>query len=227
MSDFISVFDVVFGVRKCREDGAPRRPLPGWEIEPVGIDMVASTIESAGVHCFDDYSRFCKANDDQEKAILDALACYGKFRDLKHPSEVQEYVAGISEPENVPEWHSFGWERDKLPDFKYCLSIWEKSNNGSDEVDPEFQPRSNSRKWDLLIVGFRACVSTFPEVKGLEGEEKLKKYEAILCEVLDENIRSDYTQKIITQINKFGVTIDAKSLKKALREVPDRLRTSQ
>lgn len=227
---FISIYQWVFGVKApwlSNEDGKLLDGPPDHrtDITPEDISLVASAIELGRIWRIDDYGRFGIASDDEKSEILEALRVYGHMRETLHPLEVEQYEAGISELHAVPEWHMFGWKKKDKPDFEYCYKVRTKQMRPSNDLDPEFAVRTNDKKWDLLVLGVRACLSQLNELNGLEGEKKLKKYEEVINDMLDSDSRSTYTEKLIKIMSRYEITIDAKTLKKALREVPDRLRT--
>ena len=206
MSGFVSVRDVVFGQRTrvaemtSTGDVIMRdRAYP----TPVAVTSVVSAIEVSETYYYDDYGRFCMANDEAKIKIKQVLAKYHTLNLGDELGELMEpflnnprVIPGYSSPEAVQQWISFGWPEDKLPDFEACYKQWQTDNGMAGESVQPLQrvsrdPFPQSHVWNLmsqilkLTVGdeahrlikkdvYREAVSAL-ESKGLRWAENEKK----------------------------------------------------
>ena len=157
MSNFVSMYDVVFGTRviKGTEDGSLRmsHDLSDKE-EPVDITRVACAIEDANCksYCFDEFGRFGIAKDETKEKAKVRLSNYHNFL-LSNidPSEAVEYEESLSDVHDTSEWHYFGWLIDELPDFEACYDTWKAKNGMEGKQTPSMkQPAGQSHIWDLM-----------------------------------------------------------------------------
>ena len=168
MSEFLSVRAVVFGSR----DGLVERDKSGEikithreQEKPVDITSVVSAIEVSETYYYDDFGRFCVANDEAKLKIKQVLAkCntlmlfhdiddYGELKCPHHRAECP--VPGYSSLEAVQQWISFGWPEDKLPDFEACYKQWQTDNGMAGESVQPLQrvsrdPFPQSHVWNLM-----------------------------------------------------------------------------
>ena len=147
---------------------------------------------------YDDFGRFCVANDEAKEKIKEVLAkYYSEIPFAGDPDQLDDsYNSLLLPPADVLVWISIGWLEDDLPDFEACYQQW-KAANGMDGVDappisPDRQaPSSQSHLWKLmnqllkLVVGdethqlikkddYKKAISTL-ESKGLRWAENEKK----------------------------------------------------
>ena len=198
MSKFISVHDMVFG---CRggiwggpDDDFLFKAFP--DEKPIAVTGVVCAIEMWTTYHYDDFGRFCVADDEAKEKIKAALAEYESEKVLRDPDEVEEHYSHIRLLKDPKVWIGIGWLKDDLPDFEACYQQW-KAANGMDGVDappisPDRQaPSSQSHLWKLmnqllkLVVGdethqlikkddYKKAISTL-ESKGLRWAENEKK----------------------------------------------------
>ena len=186
MSDFVSVRDVVFGqgirVAEMTSTGdviMRDRAYP----TPVAVTSVVSAIEVSETYYYDDFGRFCVANDEAKLKIKQVLAkCntlmlfhdiddYGELKCPHHRAECP--VPGYSSLEAVQQWISFGWPEDKLPDFEACYKQWQTDNGMVGEFVPPLQRKSRdpfpqNHVWNLMSQILKLTV-------GEEAHQVIKK----------------------------------------------------
>lgn len=160
MSDFVSVYDVVFGTRppdvqeikagtgnlemsiSCRPDE-----------QPVDIARVVCAIEDENCksYSYDQFGRFGIAKKEAKDKVKAALASFHKVLPSRGPDEVfetdKEYLSDFND---APDWHFFGWLLDDLPDFEACYDQWKASNGMEGKQAPSLkQPSPQSHFWRL------------------------------------------------------------------------------
>jgi hypothetical protein len=186
MSEFVSVRDLVFGFRRrvaemtSTGDVIMRdRAYP----MPVEVTSVVSAIEVSETYYYDDFGRFCVADDEAKIKIKQVLEkCHtlmlfhdiDGYGDLKYPSHRAECpVPGYSSLEAVQQWISFGWPEDKLPDFEACYKQWQTDNGMAGEsVQPlqrvRIDPFPQNHIWKLMSQILKLAV-------GEEAHQLIKK----------------------------------------------------
>jgi len=191
MSEFVSVRDLVFGRRKrvaemtSTGDVIMRdRAYP----TPVEVASVVSAIEVSETYYYDDFGRFCVANEEAKIKIKQVLAkCNtlmlfddddddgdGDDEELQFPHHrVERPVPGYSSLEAVQQWVSFGWPEDKLPDFDACYKQWQTDNGMAGEsVQPlqrvRIDPFPQNHIWKLMSQILKLAV-------GEEAHQLIKK----------------------------------------------------
>lgn len=161
MSDFVSVYDVVFGTRppdvqeikagtgnfemsiSCRPDE-----------QPVDIARVVCAIEDENCksYSYDQFGRFGIAKKEAKDKVKAALASFHKVLPSRDPDEVfetdKEYLSDFND---APDWHFFGWLLDDLPDFEACYDQWKASNGMEGKQAPSIKkPAVQSHIWGLM-----------------------------------------------------------------------------
>ena len=183
MSEFLSVRAVVFGSRNglVERDKSGEIKITHREREkPVDIASVVSAIELSETYYFDDYGRFCMANDEAKIKIKQVLAKYHTLNLGDEHGELMEpflnnprVIPGYSSPEAVRLWESFGWPEDKLPDFEACYKQWQTDNGMVGEFVPPLQRKSRdpfpqNHVWNLMSQILKLTV-------GEEAHQVIKK----------------------------------------------------
>ena len=148
MSDFVSVYNVVFGNRPLKQIDPNVSGLLGAEMRPdeplIDVSKVVSAIEEKGVFFFDDFGRFAKLDQSEGVATLVArLAVLGRFLGYSNSAEeIANYSKILSDFNVAPEWHTYGWMIGELPDFDACHEEW-KAKHGVQGLSPPPLPQPN------------------------------------------------------------------------------------
>ena len=163
MSEFLSLYDVVFGVRDTKgvgvetDDGrfVSRHGIK-YKVKSVDMAMAVCAIEDENCksYCFDYFGRFGTAKAEAKEEVIASLVNYQRVLLLDNPNDVCEYEEYLSDADMTPEWHAFGWPADELPDFEACYKKWKLENNPSGKepnLNPAHSgnPRSNNSIWRM------------------------------------------------------------------------------
>jgi hypothetical protein len=149
MNEFISVYHFVFGTRPTEGSESNSKNLDAKFVlrenqKPVQITRIVCAIEDKDckTYHFDRYGRFGIAKNEDKPKIKMALAAYYRSLTFSHPDEFNQYKEHMSDFEMAPEWHSFGWLIDELPDFEACYQKWKEANGVSGKSLPPLQNRN-------------------------------------------------------------------------------------
>lgn len=148
MSDFVSIYNVVFGTRPYIQTDPNNSGLFGIELrqdEPlIDVSKVVSAIEEEGVFFFDAFGRFAKLDQSEGVVTLVArLAVLGGFLGYSNSEEeIANYSKILFEFNVAPEWHTYGWMIGELPDFDTCHEAW-KAKHGVQGLSPPSLPQPN------------------------------------------------------------------------------------
>jgi|TARA_B110000967_G_C18703548_1_gene469102 hypothetical protein len=201
MSDFVSVYNVVFGTRPYKQPDPNISGLLGIELrqdEPlIDISKVVSAIEEDGVYFFDDFGRFARLDQSEGVAILVArLAVLGRFLGYSNSAEeIVNYSKILSDFNVAPEWHTYGWMIGELPDFDTCHEAW-KTKHGVQGLSPPSLPQPNkspsqqSHIWKLMNDLLKITISEEAYEQTLKGNFKL----AVSC-LQDKGLRYSESDK--------------------------------
>ena len=163
MSEFVNLYDVVFGVRATNDVGAEAddgkfvsRYGIKYRVKAVDIPMVVCAIqdENCKLYCFDDFGRFGIAKDETKEEAIVLLASYRHVLLFDNPNDIAEHIDYLSDADMTPDWHAFGWPADELPDFEACYEKWKLENNPSGkeptlrQTRPD-KPRNNNSIWSM------------------------------------------------------------------------------
>lgn len=160
MSELVSLYDVVFGLRTTKDVVAETddgnfegRYGSKYRVKPVDIAAVVCAIEDANCnfYCFDEFGRFGIAEGETKEDIKVSLANYHHVLLYYSPDDVPEYEEHLCDVDDSPEWHTFGWLSDEFPDFEACYEKW-KVENGMQgkQVPANKQPAGQSHIWRLM-----------------------------------------------------------------------------
>jgi hypothetical protein len=161
MSEFVSVYNVVFGGRPVEEVksefgnlGIAYKLRP--DMEPVDISKVVCAIEdeTCKSYCFDEFGRFGQAKADDKERVKRNLAEFYKILSFGQLGDLDRYKDQASDPDDAPEWHFYGWLLDDLPDFEVCYDQWKAKNNrsGVEPIVVELElisPRVSNAIWSI------------------------------------------------------------------------------
>lgn len=214
MSDFISLFDVAFGVRNANVKG-------GWSIQRANLAHIASTVEQNGLFCFDEYGRFKKANELEVKQALNALAEYGRMR--FHMAGLDEQCAEqVSGPNAQREWHLYGWMSDKLPEFENFHKAWLKTNGEEEHEQPTqeelIDKRVDAKEYMVLAGYLKKSMSpedyeNFINAKAPEKKIARKLFEDLVDDV-GESIAGNTISAMLDIVREAGFMYKIRKLKK-------------
>ena len=188
MSEFVSIYDVVFGTRPVKETESDSGNLGmTYEIrsneEPVDISKVVCAIEDEAVssYCFDEFGRFGAAKTSDKERVKRNLAEFHKFLSFGQLGDIDRYKDQATDPDDAPDWHFYGWLIDDLPDFEACYSQWKAKNNrsGVEPIVTELElinPRGSNAIWSiakgLLIHVIEEHLVVATEVGRMKQESK-------------------------------------------------------
>ena len=163
MSEFVNLYDVVFGLRTTHDvvvetdDGKfEGRYGSKYRVKSVDIAMVVCAIEDENckLYCFDDFGRFGIGNGEAKEEAIVLLARYRHVLLFDNPNDIAEHTDYLGDADMTPDWHAFGWPADELPDFEACYEKWKLENNPSGkepalrQARPD-KPRSNNSIWSM------------------------------------------------------------------------------
>jgi hypothetical protein len=160
MSEFLSLYDVVFGVRDTKgvgvetDDGrfVSRHGIK-YKVKSVDMAMAVCAIEDENCksYCFDYFGRFGTAKAEAKEEVIASLVNYQRVLLLDNPNDVCEYEEYLSDADMTPAWHAFGWPADELPDFEACYENWKVKNGMEGKQAPaNKQPAVQSHIWRLM-----------------------------------------------------------------------------
>jgi hypothetical protein len=160
MSEFLSLYDVVFGVRDTKgvgvetDDGrfVSRHGIK-YKVKSVDMAMAVCAIEDENCksYCFDYFGRFGTAKAEAKEEVIASLVNYQRVLLLDNPNDVCEYEEYLSDADMTPAWHAFGWLSDEFPDFEACYENWKVKNGMEGKQAPaNKQPAVQSHIWRLM-----------------------------------------------------------------------------
>ena len=160
MSELVSLYDVVFGLRTTKDVVAETddgnfegRYGTKYRVKPVDIAAVVCAIEDANwnFYCFDEFGRFGIAEGETKEDIKVSLANYHHVLLYYSPDDVPEYEEHLCDVDDSPEWHTFGWFSDEFPDFEACYENWKVKNGMQGKQAPSNkQPAVQNHIWRLM-----------------------------------------------------------------------------
>jgi len=221
MSQFISVYDVVFGTRT----GILGGPNEGFffKVRPdeprIALTRVASAIEMCKTYYYDDFGRFGVANDEAKEKIKAALAKYYSEMALTDSDELDELYGRLRDLTNGGDWLSFGWLENDLPDFEACYEQWKSKHNTSGK-EPRLQikrldnPRKSNTVWGIAEGLIRVVISKY-----LSSE--CKTTNDIVAELVSEK-NSTETMRLLNQLQHLApdyFTMDEKTFRTKLKDI--------
>jgi hypothetical protein len=226
MSDFVSMFDVVFGTRSMKQTkgdiGNPEVHLECTnEVKPVAIKKMVCAIEDPNCksYFFDEFGRFGKANDeskDRAKTILAndhyALAFNDPTQDVGDLDVLYDFAESR-------EWVSFGWMGDELPDFEECYQQWKSEHNPSGEeptlrIKRQECPRKSNTVWEIAEGLIRAVITEHLTSEGKSTND-------IVEELLSEK-NSTETMRLFRKLQSLApdhITMDEKTFRTKLKQI--------
>ena len=208
MSEFVSIYNVVFGTRPVKETESESGNLGAKYVlrsgeEPVDISKVVCAIEdeTCKSYCFDEFGRFGEAKANDRERVKRNLAEFHKFLSFGQLGDLDRYRDQASDPDDAPEWHFYGWLLDDLPDFDAYFQQW-KINNGVEgkEIPLLVLPATQSHIWKLAAKLLEISIG---------GEA----YKAV--------VKGDYKQAI-TVLKRHGYDCEEnkkKSIRRNLQEI--------
>ena len=167
------------------------RSLASLLEEGLAVGVLASAIESHGVHGWDRYGRFKRFSkeSDNAKDALDALAEIAKRDEVPTmKAEIYKKFPGFSAP-----WHNYGWLTDALPDLQ-ALS----ATNADAPEKPERSAKGVNA--DLTLIGALLLV-----IEGEYGFKKHPDYETRtqFVNLLDARFNGEHGLSTSTLFRKF------------------------
>jgi hypothetical protein len=155
MSEFISVYHLILGTRPVDEPVVSFGLLPSmYDIEqvasPISVELMASAIDMGDIYHFDAFERFGKAEDEAKCRIKKTLAVFGEMLMTGSPDENRDFIYGLHDMNNVPDWHRFGWLDEDLPNFDASHEKWKSAHGMKGKQPPSFkQPAPQNHIWRL------------------------------------------------------------------------------
>ena len=232
MSHFISMYDVVFGTRSTEEsdtetDAGKLESRYGnkYRVDPVDLTKVVCAIEDESVnsYCFDDFGRFGLIKHDDEggaKARVKVLLSgYARASLLEEPRELDEYERSLADFDESPEWHTFGWMGDELPDFEECYQQWKSEHNPSGEeptlrIKRQEYPRKNNTVWGMAEGLIRMVITDHLSSKSQSTDE-------FVAELMSKT-NSTNTMKLFSELQKLApdfFAMDEATFRKQLKNI--------
>jgi hypothetical protein len=226
MSDFVSVRDVVLGTRPCKVIEGKFGPLsaklePRDKVKPIDIVKVACVIEdeTCSAYCFDEFGRFRIADKEAHGTVLGLLAdCYSALS-LQDPYGLGECDEMQFEYNFVPEWHSYGWMIDDLPDFEGCYGKWKLKHNPSGkevtiQKNRPDEPRKSNTVWGMVEGLIRMVITDHLSSKSQSTDE-------FVAELMSKT-NSTNTMKLLSELQKRApdsFTMDEKTFRNQLKNI--------
>ena len=178
MSEFVSLYDVIFGRTDTEENGDV-----ALEIEAVPLVAVASAIEISvtDAYCYDRFGRMPIAKDDIKAEVLATLSDYHRVLMMNHPYDIGQYEMSIEEMVGETMWHRFGWLPGALPDFIELHKTWAEAHGDYTEITiadakpteinpaidaPEEPKRNTNSVWHLANITLRLAIGDYLRGKG-------------------------------------------------------------
>ena len=201
MSDFVSIYNVVFGTRPYKYKDPIVIGLLNIELrqdEPlIDISKVVSAIEEEGIFFFDDFGRFAKLDQSKGVTTLVAqLAVFGRYLGYSNSAkQMANYAQQMSDFNVAPEWHTYGWMIGELPDFDTCHQTW-KTKHGVQGLSPPSLPQPNqlpsqqNHIWKLMNDLLKITITEEAYEQTQKGNFKL----AISC-LQDKGLRWSENEK--------------------------------
>ncbi len=211
MSDFVSIYNVVFGTRPYTYTDPIIIGLSNIELrqdEPlIDISKVVSAIEEEGIFFFDDFGRFAKLDHSKGVTTLVAqLAVFGRYLGYSNSAEeIANYSKILSDFNVAPEWHTYGWMIGELPDFDTCHQAW-KTKHGVQGLSPPPLPQPNklpsqqSHIWKLMSDLLKITITEEAYEQTQKGNFKL----AITC-LQDKGLRWSDSEKKALRRHLFDI----------------------
>ena len=226
MNEFVSLYDVVFGTRPDkkveRKSGSlDKEYVPRPDEDPIDITRVICAIEEDGcdAYSFDEFGRFGVAREGCKSIVKEILKQHHKTLSFSPPDQVAEYNNQLSDFNHAPEWYSFGWLFDELPDFEESYKTWKSAHNTSgQEPDVTAQRLDNPRKsntvWEVAKGLLKIVISDHLATEKQSVEN-----------IIADLISSKKTTETIRLLNKLqrlapdSFTLDEKTFRIKLQEI--------
>ena len=226
MSDFISMFDVVFGTRSMKQTkGDIRNPEVHLEcineVNPVAIKKVVCAIEDPNYksYFFDEFGRFGKANDESKDRAKTILANDHYALAFNDPTQDVGDLDVLYDFSESREWVSFGWMGDELPDFEECYQQWKSEHNPSGEeptlrIKRQECPRKSNTVWGMVEGLIRMVITDHLSSKSQSTDE-------FVAELMSKT-NSTNTMKLLSELQKRApdsFTMDEKTFRNQLKNI--------
>ena len=211
MSDFVSIYNVVFGTRPYKYTDPIAIGLLNIELrqdEPlIDISKVVSAIEEEGIFFFDDFGRFAKLDQSKGVTTLVAqLAVFGRYLGYSNSAkQMANYAQQMSDFNVAPEWHTYGWMIGELPDFDTCHQTW-NTKHGVQGLSPPSLPQPNqlpsqqNHIWKLMNDLLKITITEEAYEQTQKGNFKL----AITC-LQDKGLRWSDSEKKALRRHLFDI----------------------
>ena len=119
----------------------------------------------------------------------------------------------------VPEWQSYGWMIDDLPDFEGCYGKWKLKHNPSGkevtiQKNRPDEPRKSNTVWGMVEGLIRMVITDHLSSKSQSTDE-------FVAELMSKT-NSTNTMKLLSQLQKLApdsFTMDEKTFRNQLKNI--------
>ena len=226
MSEFVSLYNVVFGTRPDKEvdrksGSLDKEYLPRPDEDPVDITRVICAIEENGckAYSFDEFGRFGVAEKGCKSIVKGMLKQHHKILSFSQPDQVSEYNERLSDFNLAPEWYSFGWLFDELPDFEESYKAWKSTHNTSGQ-EPDLttqrldNPRKSNTVWEVAKGLMKIVISDHLATEKQSGED-------IIAELISSK-KTTETMRLLKTLHRLApdsFSLDEKTFRIKLEEI--------
>tara|TARA_B110000908_G_C10128909_1_gene391250 strand:- start:138 stop:833 length:696 start_codon:yes stop_codon:yes gene_type:complete len=228
MSEFLSLYDVVFGVRDTKGVGVETdderflsRHGIKYKVKSVDMAMAVCAIEDENCksYCFDYFGRFGRAKAEAKEDAIALLADYQRVLLIDNPNDVDEYEEYLSDVDMTPDWHAFGWPADELPDFEACYKKWKLKHNPSGEeptlrIKRQERPRKSNTVWGMVEGLIRMVITDHLLSESQSTDE-------FVAELMSKT-NSTNTMKLFSKLQKLApdsFAMDEATFRKQLKNI--------
>ena len=212
MSEFISLYDVVFGNQSVLQHSDWANNKSAIVARKIPLDVVISTIEnpSSRGYWVDKVGRPVAANKIQVKAAINALSTFHEMG----PSSRAEFEICMDDSESLSLWHNFGWPYDHFPDFKARHKDWREQNSTMRPIPSAIEApktiRSNNAIWHIADIALRIVIENH-----LAGKRSTDEY----IKELMSSTHTTETMRMMNHLQTKGLKLGPEAFREKLKEI--------
>lgn len=216
MSEFVSLYDVIFGNQSMPAKSDPADIESTIIVGKIPLGVVVSTIQNSTTRGYwmDKFGRPVAANKVQVKAAIDELFTLHEMDTSASPYCRAEFEIRMDDPDSRSPWHNFGWPSDNLPDFELRHIDWRKQHSTMLPISPSVETskttRSSNAIWHIADIALRIVIENH-----LAGKRSAEEY----IEDLMSPAHTFETMRMMKHLQTKGLDLGPEAFRQKLKEI--------